>query len=79
MEKLARTNAARNQLQRLERMLRKFIDEQMTAAFGADWPNHRVMPKQVYSVAAAPLLGKGFKNSGDIDDASYTSRNGILI
>ena len=45
MEKLARTNAARNQLQRLERMLRKFIDEQMTAAFGADWPKHRVMPK----------------------------------
>jgi Swt1-like HEPN len=41
-EGLARTNAAHNQLQRLERMLRKFIDKQMTAAFGADWPKHRL-------------------------------------
>lgn len=39
---LARTNSAHNQLQRLERSLRKFIDTQMTKAFGADWPKHRL-------------------------------------
>jgi hypothetical protein len=41
-EGLARTNAAHNQLQRFERMLRKFINNQMTDAFGADWPQHRL-------------------------------------
>ncbi len=44
MEKdgLARTNAAHDRLQRMERLLRKFIDEEMTQAFGVDWPNHRL-------------------------------------
>ncbi len=39
---LVRTNNAHNWLQRLERLLRRFIDEQMTLAFGADWPKHRL-------------------------------------
>jgi hypothetical protein len=41
-EGLARTNAAHNQLQRLERALRRFIDVEMTKALGADWPRHRL-------------------------------------
>jgi Swt1-like HEPN len=44
---LARTNAAHDQLQRLERMLRKFIDRQMTNAFGPDWPQHQ-LPNGVF-------------------------------
>lgn len=37
-----RTNAAHDRLQRLETLLRKFIDEQMTNAFGTNWVKHRV-------------------------------------
>jgi hypothetical protein len=39
---LDRTNNAHDWLQRLERLLRRFIDEQMTRAVGADWPKHRL-------------------------------------
>ena len=39
---LARTNNAHDWLQRLERLLRRFIDEQLTRAIGADWPKHRL-------------------------------------
>jgi hypothetical protein len=39
---LARTNAAHDRLQRLERLLRKFIDDEMTRAFGTDWPKRRL-------------------------------------
>jgi len=39
---LARTNAAHDRLQRMERLLRKFIDDKMTRAFGANWPNRRL-------------------------------------
>lgn len=46
-EGLARTNAAHDRLQRLERLLRKFINEQMTRAFGADWSKHR-LPNGLY-------------------------------
>ena len=41
-EGLERTNAAHDRLQRLERLLRKFIDERMTEAFGPDWPKRRL-------------------------------------
>jgi hypothetical protein len=44
---LTRTNAAHDRIQRLERRLRKFIDEEMTHAFGADWPKHR-LPNGLY-------------------------------
>jgi hypothetical protein len=44
---LVRTNAAHDRLQRLERLLRKFIDEEMTRAFGADWPRRR-LPNGLY-------------------------------
>jgi len=44
---LARTNAAHDRLQRLERLLRKFIDEEMTRAFGTDWPRRR-LPNGLY-------------------------------
>jgi hypothetical protein len=44
---LARTNAAHDRLQRLERLLRKFIDEEMTRAFGTDWPKRR-LPNGLY-------------------------------
>jgi len=44
---LARTNAAHDRLQRLERLLRKFIDEEMTRAFGTGWPRHR-LPNGLY-------------------------------
>lgn len=37
-----RTNAAQGVLLRLERLLRKFIDEEMTKAFGANWMKHRL-------------------------------------
>lgn len=42
-----RANLAHNWLQRLETQLRAFIDEQMTRAFGADWPRHR-LPNGMY-------------------------------
>lgn len=41
-EGFSRTNAAHDQLQRFERTLRKFIDREMTQAFGANWPKHRL-------------------------------------
>jgi hypothetical protein len=44
---LARTNAAHDRLQRMERLLRKFIDEEMTRAFGVDWPKNR-LPNGLY-------------------------------
>jgi hypothetical protein len=37
-----RTNAAHDLLQRFETNLRRFIEEQMTAAFGESWIKHRV-------------------------------------
>ena len=44
---LVRTNAAHDQLQRVERSLRKFIDLQLTRAFGPDWAKHR-LPNGIY-------------------------------
>ncbi|MGB8582061.1 MAG: hypothetical protein WCD47_14660 [Candidatus Sulfotelmatobacter sp.] len=46
-EGLSRTNTAHDRLLRLERLLRKFIDEQMTRTFGTDWPKHR-LPNGLY-------------------------------
>ena len=46
-ETLQRTNQAHDWLQRLESHLRRFIDRQMTAAFGVDWPRHR-LPNGTY-------------------------------
>ena len=37
-----RANMAHRWLFRLETRLRRFIDEQMTKAFGADWPKHQL-------------------------------------
>lgn len=39
-----RTNKCHNYLQRLERRLRQFIDEAMTAHYGADWPTKQLPP-----------------------------------
>ena len=44
---LVRTNMAHDWLLRLETQVRRFIDEQMTEAFGPDWPKHR-LPKGLY-------------------------------
>lgn len=44
---LIRTNMAHDWLLRLETNLRRFIDTQLTAAFGADWPKHR-LPNGLY-------------------------------
>ena len=46
-EGLGRTNAAHDRLLRLERLLRKFIDEEMTRAAGTDWPKRR-LPNGLY-------------------------------
>lgn len=46
-EALVRTNDAHNWLLRLETQVRKFIDEKMTQAFGANWPKHR-LPKNLH-------------------------------
>jgi DNA-binding phage protein len=46
-EGLVRTNMAHNWLLRLETQLRRFIDDQMTRAFGANWPKHR-LPNELY-------------------------------
>ena len=46
-EGLARTNMAHDWLLRLETQLRAFIDDQMTRAFGADWPKCR-LPNGLY-------------------------------
>ena len=42
-----RTNKAQDWLLRLETQLRAFIDEQMTQAFGTDWPKSR-LPNGLY-------------------------------
>jgi hypothetical protein len=41
-EAFQRTNAAQGVLLRLERLLRKFIDEEMMQAFGPNWMKHRL-------------------------------------
>lgn len=46
-EGLARTNTAHDWLLRLETQMRRFVDEQMTRAFGPDWPKHR-LPNGLY-------------------------------
>lgn len=46
-EGLARTNQAHNWLLRLETQVRRFIDQQMTTAFGPDWPKTR-LPNGLY-------------------------------
>jgi hypothetical protein len=46
-EGFARTNMAHDWLLRLETQLRRFIDERMTRAFGADWVKHR-LPNGLY-------------------------------
>jgi hypothetical protein len=46
-EGLSRTNGAHDCLQRLERLLRKFIDERMTQAVGSLWAKQR-MPNGIY-------------------------------
>jgi hypothetical protein len=44
---LTRTNTAHDWLLRLETQLRAFIDREMTKAYGADWPKHR-LPNGLY-------------------------------
>ena len=44
----ARTNEAHDLLQRFESHLRRFIDEQMTRAFGSTWPRRR-LPNGMYT------------------------------
>lgn len=44
-----RTNKCHNYLQRLERRLRQFIDEAMTAQYGADWPKKKLTPQMLES------------------------------
>ena len=46
-EGLSRTNGAHDSLQRLERLLRKFIDERMTQAYGPVWVKQR-LPNGLY-------------------------------
>jgi hypothetical protein len=46
-EGLLRTNAAHDQLQRVERSLRRFIDKKLIRVCGPDWPKHR-LPNGVY-------------------------------
>lgn len=46
-EGLVRTNTAHDWLLRLETQVRRFIDEQMTKAFGSEWPKHR-LPNGLY-------------------------------
>jgi hypothetical protein len=41
-EDLVKTNTAHDWLLRLEMRLREFIGEEMTKAFGVDWPKHRL-------------------------------------
>ncbi|MER8839183.1 hypothetical protein NKH86_10505 [Mesorhizobium sp. M0913] len=43
----ARNNAVHDWLQRFETQTRQFIDMAMTAAFGSDWPRHR-LPNGLY-------------------------------
>ena len=44
-----RTNKCHNYLQRLERRLRQFIDEAMTAHYGVDWPKKKLTPQMLES------------------------------
>lgn len=46
-EELARAKQAYEWLHRLETEIRQFIDRQMTAEFGPDWPKHR-LPNGMY-------------------------------
>jgi len=42
---LQRTNKCHDRLQRFERRLRQFIDDEMTAQYGSDWPKKQLAPK----------------------------------
>ena len=42
---LQRTNKCHDRLQRFERLLRQFIDKEMTAQYGPNWPKKRLAPK----------------------------------
>ncbi|MBA1145109.1 hypothetical protein [Mesorhizobium neociceri] len=46
-QSFARNNAVHDWLQRFETQIRQFIDVAMTAAFGNDWPRHR-LPNGLY-------------------------------
>ena len=62
-ESLSRTNEAHDWLQRLESHLRRFIDSEMTKAFGADWPRHQ-LPNNKYAE------WKAKKEAADRSDAT---------
>lgn len=42
---LRRTNKCHDRLQRFERLLRRFIDREMTAQYGVTWPRKKLPPK----------------------------------
>jgi hypothetical protein len=42
---LQRTNMCHDRLQRFERRLRQFIDNEMTTQYGTDWPKRQLPPK----------------------------------
>lgn len=42
---LQRTNRCHDRLQRFERLLRQFIDKEMTTQYGLNWPKKRLTPK----------------------------------
>lgn len=44
---LQRNNWCHNLLQRFERQIRQFINDQMTSKYGTDWPRHR-LPPEIY-------------------------------
>jgi hypothetical protein len=77
---LHRTNTAHYWLLRLERQLRRFIDEKMTTAFGLDWPKHR-LPNPLYGEWLARKQTARRQGSAErplIDYADFTDYEKVI-
>jgi hypothetical protein len=77
---LMRTNAAHDRLQRLERQLRGFVNERMSAFFGANWPKHRLpnglLDKWREKKQAAEQMGAEEREL--IDYADFTDYEAVI-
>ena len=76
-----RTNAAHDHLQRFESEVRKFIDQQMQAAFGEDWIKHQVPGpiRQAWLDKQQKARNNGEPERPLIDYADFTDYELIIV
>ena len=75
-----RTNKCHNYLQRLERRLRQFIDEAMTAQYGADWPKKKLTPQmlELWEGKKSRAENSGIVLTTFIEVADFTDYEAII-